>query len=82
MTYRTADATVSFHSAAEVTPDNNFIFPEGTRMLWVGSQGDIVVDMAGKGVGVTFRNVVGALDGQFTKVYATGTTATDIVRCW
>lgn len=79
--YRTADATAPAFNAAEVDPDNTLEF-EASRMIYVGTQGDIFVDMAGIGVNVPIRNVVGALPIQVTRIYQTGTTATNILRFW
>lgn len=81
-TYRTADATVSAYDAAAVTPaDGGSLRP--TRALYVGGAGNIKVDMA-LGSTVTFS---GALAGtilpvQVTRVYSTGTTATNIVALY
>jgi len=48
--YRSADATVSAHAAAAVTPsDSTDIRP--TRAVYVGGAGDVKVDMASEGTG-------------------------------
>lgn len=81
-TFRTADATVSIHSAAPVTPDNAVTFP-ASRALWIGTAGDLTVDMAGSGEQVLFPNLtVGWHPLQVTRVYAAGTAAAGIVRGW
>jgi len=53
----------------------------GGSLLFVGTGGDIVVDLKDIGTGLTFKNIA---DGTFLplwvkKVYNTGTTATDII---
>lgn len=65
-------------SSTDWTPSSNF----GTeaRSLFIGTAGNVKVDGADYGTGVTFK----VQDGQelhvaVTKVYKTGTTATDIV---
>jgi hypothetical protein len=55
------------------------------RGIWVGTTGNIVVDMLGSGTNITFQNVpVGYFSGHFTKVYSTGngTTASNLVAVW
>ena len=80
--YRTSDAAAPAHSAAAVTPnDSTDIKP--TRALYVGVTGNIKVDMADTGSAITFTAVpVGIIPIQVTRVYATGTTATDIVALY
>lgn len=77
--YRSADATVSAHAAAAVTPsDSADIRP--TRAVYVGGSGDVKVDMASEGT-VTFVGVPSGtlLPIQATRIYSTGTTATNLV---
>jgi hypothetical protein len=54
--------------------------------LYVGtsSNQDVKVDMAGVGSAIVFKNVPQGtiLSGRFTKVYSTGTTASNIVAMW
>jgi hypothetical protein len=55
------------------------------RGIWVGTTGNIVVDLEGYGTNITFPNVpVGIFYGHFTKVYSTGngTTASNLVAIW
>jgi hypothetical protein len=61
-----------------VTPSNSAALGYITKRLWVGGTGDVKVDTAGGDLGVIFSSIpAGAyLVGAFTKVYATGTTAT------
>lgn len=78
--YRSANATVSAHSAFAVTNSDTTIIPV-TRALYIGGAGDLVVTMAEDQNDVTFLSVLGGtiLPIQVTKVLATGTTATGIV---
>ena len=81
--YRTADATVSAHGAAAVTPsDSTALRP--TRGLYVGGAGDVKVDMSMDGTAVTFSGILAGtiLPIQVVKVYATDTTATSIVALY
>jgi hypothetical protein len=75
--------------AASVTPSNTVDIPSvtgGTNngcVLYVGGYGDVKVDTVG-GDTVVFPGVNGGtfFPVQVTRVYATGTTATDIVALW
>ena len=73
--------------AAAVTPSDTTVFPIPTRGLYIGGAGSIAVAMVGVDPttsSVTFAAIsAGAiLPVCVTKVYATGTDATDIVRLW
>lgn len=81
--YRTADATVSAHSAEAVTPsDTGALKP--TRGLFVGGPGDVKVDMAERGSAIVFAGLLGGtlLPIQVVRVYSTDTDATDIVALY
>ena len=65
-------------SAFEVTPDNDEDMPSITRGLYIGTQGDVRVQMWSGDV-VTFSDVVGVLPVCVRRVYATGTEASAIV---
>lgn len=72
-------------NAQAVTPaDDAASFPAAT--LWVGVYGDINVllsdmdDSNDSADGIVFKNVQGNFPRAVKKVFATGTTATDIVR--
>lgn len=53
------------------------------RRLYVGVTGDVTVSLEKSGTIITFRNVpVGYLDVRATKVYKTGTSASQIVALW
>lgn len=80
--YLTADATVSAHRAAAVTTSDTGAL-EPTRALYVGVSGNVTVDMVEGGSNLTFTAVpAGILPIQVTRVYATGTTATNIVALY
>lgn len=81
--YKTADATVPAHSAAAVTTSDSAVIPV-TRALYIGTAGNITVTMAVDGTSVLFVGVQGGtlLPLQVTRVYATGTTATNIVALY
>lgn len=82
--YLSADATVSAHRASAVTKSDITVYAQPTRALYIGGSGDITVDMADGGSSIVF---VGLLIGtilpiQVTRIYATGTTATNIVALY
>ena len=80
--YTSANATVSAHSAAAVTPSDSTVLPV-TRALYIGTTGNVAVVMADDENTVTFSNVpVGILPIQVTKVMSTNTTASTIVALW
>lgn len=66
-------------NAEEITANDGTTLDE-TRAIYVGTSGDVKVDTA-DGDTVTFKNVVGGsiLPIAVTKVYSTGTTASDFV---
>ena len=74
----------SFENAAAVTPDNDNDLATPARSLWVGSVGDVKVNMASTGQPVTFTAVPSGslLPVAVTRVFATGTSASDIVAIW
>lgn len=66
---------------AAVTPSNSVNLPAPTRGLFIGTAGNLSVEMANGTV--TFTGVaVGIFPIQCTRVNATGTTATNIVALW
>ena len=67
--------------AFEITPNDSADLAEKTRALYVGGAGDVVVILADDTVAVTFKAVPegAVLPIQAKRVYATSTTATDIV---
>lgn len=81
--YRSANATVSAHSAGAVTPSDTTVLPV-TRALYVGTGGNISVVMGDDENTVTFVNVPSGVifPIQISKVLSTNTTATNIVALW
>lgn len=76
--------------AAAVTPSNTTDIPVVTGgtsnngcVLYIGGYGDVKVDTVG-GDTVTFVGILGGtfFPVQVRRVYATGTTATNIVALW
>jgi hypothetical protein len=79
--YRSANATVSAHSAAAVTISDATVIPV-TRALYIGGTGNLTVRMAEDGNTVLFSNVpVGIFPIQVDQVL-NATTATDIVALY
>lgn len=69
--------------AAAITPSNSVDLPSPTRGIWVGVGGSVKVDTAG-GDTVTFAGAAagGVIPVRATRVYATGTTATNLVALY
>ena len=71
--------------AFDITPNDSTQLTTFTRAVWVGTGGDLKADLVGDGSGnggtVTFSNIADGtlLAVRVAKVYATGTTATDLV---
>jgi hypothetical protein len=66
---------------AAVTPSNSVNLAAPTRSLYVGTTGNISVEML-NGTVVFNTVAVGILPVQCTRVNATGTTASNIVALW
>ena len=79
--YQTADAVVSAHKSASITPSDVTMF-EVTRALYVGGAGDLTVTMADGNSQLFTAVPVGVFPIQVTAVKATGTTATGIVALY
>jgi len=68
--------------AATVTPSDSADLANTARALYVGTPGDVKVTTI-LGDTITFANVpAGVLPVRAKRVYATGTTASDIVALW
>lgn len=82
--YLTADATVSAHKATAIIANDSTVFPQPTRGIYVGSGGNLFVDMADGGNSILFTNVPGGqiFPVQVTRVYLTGTTAGGLVALY
>ena len=72
------------HSAALVVPNDTAALPGGpARSLYIGVAGDVTVDMYDAGQNITFHGVpAGFAPIAVKKVYATGTTAANIIALW
>lgn len=70
--------------AVAVTPaDGSDLARLPTRSLYIGVTGDVKVDMMNGDLGITFKAVpVGVIPVRVTRVYATGTTATNILALY
>lgn len=80
--YRSADATSPAHGAVAITTNDSTVIPT-TRSIYVGVTGNITVRMADGQDTVLFSNVpVGVFPIQVDKVYATGTTATNMLALY
>jgi hypothetical protein len=68
-------------NAFTVSPSNSTDLAHVTRGLWVGGAGDVKVDMHGGDSAVVFPSVPAGtlLPLAVTRVYSSGTTATNIV---
>jgi hypothetical protein len=75
----------AYRSAEAVSPSDGADLPHVTKAIWVGTTGNIKVDMTGTqttGTGgtVTFNSVpVGFFKVEAKRVYSTGTTATNMI---
>ena len=67
--------------AQPVTPSDGNDLPVPSRALHVGTAGDVRVLTLG-GQDVTYRNLSGTKVLRVVRVFATGTTAGDIVAEW
>lgn len=79
---RDTSSACPFKDAAVVTPSDSTAFTNATRSIWVGTAGTVCGDLWGGETNVCFTSVSGLLPGEFTKIYATGTTASGIVAVW
>lgn len=67
--------------AATVVPNDSTDMVTASRFLWVGTSGDVkVTTIAGNTV--VFGTVQGILPVRVARVWAAGTTATNIVAIW
>lgn len=79
--YRSADATVSAHGSATVTPSDVTVFPV-CRELYVGVTGNLTVRMADGQTQLFTAAYAGYHPLQVDMVMVTGTTATNIVALY
>lgn len=67
--------------AADITPHDTNQLTTATRSVYIGTGGDLTVQLVGDSSPVTFRNVVSGsiLPIRVQKVLATGTTAANLL---
>lgn len=72
------------YSSVTVTPSDSAQLPSGVQALYVGTGGDVVVVHRTRETVKTFKNVASGsvLPIRCVQVYATGTTATDILALY
>lgn len=76
-------STASYQNAEAVTTSDDDALDRTATALYIGSTGDVKVDLENSGSGIIFKSVpVGFLHVRATKVYATGTTAGNILALW
>jgi hypothetical protein len=69
-------------SAIAVVPSNSAVLTKASMGLFVGVEGDLKVLLVGDTVPVIFKNISGGMGLMVQRVYATGTTATDILALY
>ena len=75
--------TAPYNDAAAVTPSDSVDLDNVTRGIYVGSQGNLTVVMAGSGNTITFAlDKHDLLPIRVTRIKATGTTVSNIVALW
>jgi hypothetical protein len=67
--------------AAQVTPDDTNDLPFFSRAIYVGTAGDMHVRTL-EGDDVTYKNLSGTKVLRVARIFATGTTASDIIAEW
>ncbi|MDA5093071.1 hypothetical protein O2N63_03130 [Aliiroseovarius sp. KMU-50] len=78
---RSAGITSPASNAFSVTPDDANDLPVVTRGLYLGETSTVQIVLQGDDTPVTFTNLIGGVVHplRVKRVYATGSTATDIV---
>lgn len=70
----------AWDTAAAITPSDTVDLTVPTKAIYVGVAGDVKVNMGASGTGITFKAVpVGTFEIKASRVYSTGTTATNLV---
>jgi hypothetical protein len=71
-------------NAAAVTPSDSTDLTTSARGLYIGGDGNVVVDMVGTGSTITFTGLTAGtiLPVRVKRVRSTNTTATPIVALW
>jgi len=78
---RSVPITAPPANALAVSPSDTGDLPFVTRALYIGTGGDVRV-LTLEGQDVTYRNLSGTKVVRVTRVFATGTTASDIIAEW
>lgn len=76
-----ASLTTPPSSAEAVTPNDTQDLPYICRAIYVGTAGDLRV-LTRDGQDVTYRNVSGTKVIRAVRIFASGTTASDLVAEW
>lgn len=77
------DAGPAYNGAAVNLSSTDATLSPASRALFIGGAGDVKVDFANGGTGITLSAVpVGILPVAVNKIYKTGTTATNITALW
>ncbi len=79
-TYATS-LTAPPSSAANITPSDSVDLPFVSRAIYIGTGGDLRV-LTRDGHDVTYKNITGTKVLRVARVFATGTTATDMIAEW
>ena len=81
---RSYQSSFSAKNAAAITPSDSADLANVAQAIYVGGAGDLTVNMAGTGSAILFKAVPTGtvLNGQFARVKATGTTATNLVELY
>lgn len=76
-------STLPPSNAVAVTPSDTVDLAHTASALYIGTSGNVKVNMEGSGSAILFKSVpVGILPGRFTRVLTTSNAATDIVALW
>lgn len=77
----TVTITAPPSNAVAITPDDTTDLPFASRAIYVGTAGDLRVQTLG-GQDVTYVGVSGTKVVRVTRIFATGTTAANIICEW
>ena len=71
----------SIDSFFAITPSNSVDLPNETIAIYLGTPGDLKIDAAETGAEITFKNLSNGVFHPIRakRVYATGTSATEII---
>lgn len=76
-----SDLTIPAANGFAITPSNSADLPHTIRALYIGAAGDVMVDFVTSGTNVLIKGCTAGtvLPFQVKRVYATGTTATNLL---